>query len=239
MSLFVIVAIVVLVLFLIVAISISSNSFMRFKQVYDQFLNVKNSAYITARQFAEFVRDSQLGGRLNIATRNKDFSDAYDYVSNTLILNSQRENDSSIASLAIVSHELGHAMQRKEGTKKFRKCTKIRRFVAVASRFITPLFLAGIVCLFFEDLSIFVGAGLCGLSIVLFFVLLIYKMRLLAVEKEASKLGFKLLEELEILEDKELKNIKQLLDAAFMTYVGDFFRAMLSWTGLTKKAAKP
>lgn len=239
MSLILIVAIVLLVLFLIVAISISSNSFTRFKQIYDQFLNVKNSAYITARNFAEFVRDSRLGGRLNIVTRDKDFSDAYDYASNTLILNKQRENDASISALAIVSHELGHAMQRKAGTKKFRKCTKIRRFVTIASRFITPLFLAGVVCLFFENLSVFVGAGLCAAAVVLFFVLLIYKMRLLAVEKEASKLGLELLEQLAFLEDEELKNIKQLLKAAFMTYVGDFFRAMLSWTGLTKKAAKP
>lgn len=239
MSLILIVAIVVLVLFLIVAISISSNSFMRFKQVYDQFLGVKNSAYFTSRQFAEFVRDSHLGGRLNIVTRDKDFSDAYDYASNTLILNKQRENDASISALAIVSHELGHAMQRKAGTKKFRKCTKIRRFVSIASRFIAPLLFVGIGCLFFEDLSIFVGAGICVTSIVLFFVLLIYKLRLLAVEKEASKLGYELLCELDILENEELKNIKHILNAALMTYVGDFFRAMLSWTGLTKKAAKP
>lgn len=239
MSLFLIVAIVVLVLFLIVAISISSNSFMRFKQVYDKFLSVKNSAYISSRQFAEFVRDSRLDGRLGIITRDKDFSDAYDYASNTLILNKKREHDSSISALAIVSHELGHAMQRKQGTKKFKRCTKIRKFVSIASKFITPLFLAGVVCLFFEDLSIFVGAGLCAAAVVLFFVLLVYKMRLLAVEKEASNFGLQLLEELDILEDIELKNIKQVLDAAFMTYVGDFFRAMLSWTGLTKKAAKP
>lgn len=239
MSFVLIVAIVVLVLFLIVAISISSNSFIKFKQVYDKFLHVKNSAYISSRQFAEFVRDSRLDGKLVIVTRDRDFSDAYDYVSNTLILNKKREHDDSISALAIVSHELGHAIQRRSGTKRFKKCTKIRKFVAFASKFITPLFFAGIICLFFEDLSIFVGAGLCVSSIVLFFVLLVYKMRLLAVEKEASKFGLQLLKELDILENEELKNVKQVLDSAFMTYVGDFFRAMLSWTGLTNKSTKP
>lgn len=232
-------AIVVLVLFLIVAISISSNAFSRFKQVYEQFLGVKNSAYISSRQLAELVRDSHLDGKLYIVTRDKDFSDAYDYASNTLVLNKQRENDNSISALAIVSHELGHAIQRKQGTKKFKRLTKIRSFVSIATKFITPLFVAGIVCLFFEDLPVFLGLGLCGASVILFFVLLIYKMRLLAVEKEASKFGIQLLEELDLLEDEELKNAKQVLDAAYLTYIGDFFRAMLSWTGLTRKTSKP
>ena len=69
--------------------------------------------------------------------------------------------------------------------------------------------------------------------------LLIYKSRLLAVEKEASNLGLQLLEDFDLLEEDEIKIVKAILRAAFMTYVGDFFRAMLSWTGLTRKSAKP
>lgn len=229
---------VVFVLFLIVAISISSNSFAKFKQVYDEYKFTKNSSYMTAMQFAEFVRDKKLDGRLGITTRDKIFSDAYDYSSNTLILSEQTKTDNSISSLAIVSHELGHAIQRKTDTKKFRRCTKIRKFVSIGCRFITPLFVGGIVCLFFEGIMP-VGWALCVLSIAMFFVLLLYKKRLLSVEKEASKLGVELLEELDMLEAEEIKIVKQILRAAYMTYVGDFFRAMLSWTGLTNKSAKP
>ena len=86
MKIAIIVAIVVLVLFLVVAISISSNSFMKFKQIFEEYQNVKNSSYLTAEQFAEFVRDKKLGGRLGIVSRKGEFSDAYDYASNTLIL---------------------------------------------------------------------------------------------------------------------------------------------------------
>lgn len=239
MKIAIIVAIVVLVLFLIVAISISSNSFMKFKQIFEEYQNVKNSSYLTAEQFAEFVRDKKLGGRLGIVSRKGEFSDAYDYVSNTLILSENRGGDNSISALAVVSHELGHALQTKADTKKFRRCTKIRTFVSIGSKLITPLFIAGTVCLFFEGITFYVGAALCVLSVVMFFILLIYKSRLLAVEKEASNLGVALLEELDILEQEEIKIVKQILHAAFMTYVGDFFRAMLSWTGLTKKSAKP
>lgn len=239
MKIAIIVAVVVLVLFLIVAISISSNSFMKFKQIFEEYQGVKNSSYLTAGQFAEFVRDKILGGRLGIISRKGEFSDAYDYASNTLILSKNRGGDDSISALAVVSHELGHAMQRKADTKKFRRCTKIRSFVSIGSKLITPLFIAGTVCLFFEGITFYVGAALCVLSVVMFFVLLIYKTRLLAVEKEASNLGVALLEELDVLEQEEIKIVKQILRAAFMTYVGDFFRAMLSWTGLTKKSAKP
>lgn len=239
MKIALIVAIVVLVLFLIVAISISSNSFLRFKQIFEEFKDVKNSSYLTAFQFAEFVRDKKLDGKLNIISRKGDFSDAYDYFSNTLILSENTMNDNSISSLAVVAHELGHAMQRKADTKKFRRCTKIRNFVSIGCKFITPLFIAGIVCLFFDGITFFVGIALCALSIALFFVLLIYKSRLLAVEKEASNLGIKLLDDLDMLEHEEQKNIKAILRAAYMTYVGDFFRTMLSWTGLTKKSANP
>ena len=239
MKIAIIVAIVVLVLFLVVAISISSNSFMKFKQLFEEYQNVKNSSYLTAEQFAEFVRDKKLGGRLGIVSRKGEFADAYDYASNTLILSENRGGDNSISALAVVSHELGHALQRKADTKKFRRCIKIRTFVSIGSKLITPLFIAGIVCLFFEGVSFYVGAALCALSVVMFFVLLIYKSRLLAVEKEASNLGLQLLEDLDLLEEDEIKIVKAILHAAFMTYVGDFFRAMLSWTGLTRKSAKP
>lgn len=239
MKIAIIVAIVVLLMFLIVAISISSNSFMKFKQIFEEYQGVKNSSYMTAEQFAEFVRDKKLGGRLGIVSRKGEFSDAYDYVSNTLIMSENRGGDNSISALAVVAHELGHAMQRKTDTKKFRRCKKIRSFVSIGSRLITPLFIAGIVCLFFEGITFYVGAALCVLSVVMFFVLLIYKSRLLAVEKEASNLGLKLLEELDVLEQEEIQIVKEILRAAYMTYVGDFFRAMLSWTGLTKKSAKP
>lgn len=239
MKIAIIIAIVVLVLFLVVAISISSNSFMKFKQLFEEYQNVKNSSYLTAEQFAEFVRDKKLGGSLGIVSRKGEFSDAYDYASNTLILSENRGGDNSISALAVVSHELGHALQRKADTKKFRRCIKIRTFVSIGSKLITPLFIAGIVCLFFEGVSFYVGAALCALSVVMFFVLLIYKSRLLAVEKEASNLGLQLLEDLDLLEEDEIKIVKAILHAAFMTYVGDFFRAMLSWTGLTRKSAKP
>lgn len=239
MKIAIIVAIVALVLMLIIAISISSNSFRKFKQVFEEYQDVKNSSYMTAVQFAEFVRDKKLGGKLGIVSRKGEFSDAYDYASNTLILSEDRGKDNSLSALAVVSHELGHAMQRKADTKKFRRCTKIRSFVSIGSRLITPLFVAGIVCLFFEGVPFYAGVGLCVLSVVMFFVLLLYKSRLLAVEKEASNLGVQLLEELDILEAEELKIIKSILRAAYMTYVGDFFRALLSWTGLTNKSAKP
>ena len=52
MKIAIIIAIVVLVLFLVVAISISSNSFMKFKQIFEEYQNVKNSSYLTAEQFA-------------------------------------------------------------------------------------------------------------------------------------------------------------------------------------------
>lgn len=73
MKIAIIVAIVVLVLFLIVAISISSNSFMKFKQIFEEYQNVKNSSYLTAEQFAEFVRDKNLVADLELFHEKANF----------------------------------------------------------------------------------------------------------------------------------------------------------------------
>ncbi len=239
MFIFSIVMAVVFVLFIIMAIYISSNSFNKFKEVYDHFKQVKNSSYMTAFEFGCFVRDNVLDGKLFIIQKQKNFADAYDYNNNALILSNSTMNDDSISSISIVAHELGHAIQNKNNTKKFRRCVKIRTFVSIGCKFIAPLLLLGIFALFFEDVWMYVGIGLVGLGIALFFVLLLYKFRLLRLEKEASKLGLKLLKEQNILIDEELNNVKLVMDKAYMTYVADFFRAMLGWTGLTQKAAKP
>ena len=55
------------------------------------------------------------------------------------------------------------------------------------------------------------------------------------IEKDASKKAIMFLKQLNVLEDYEIEYAKKVLDAALLTYIGDFLRALLGWTMLTKK----
>lgn len=232
--------IVIFVLFIVVAMVISSTAFSRFKGVVEELKYSINSSYITAYQFAQMIRDRFFDNSLAIITRKGQFSDAYDYKSNTIILSEETVDDKTVSALGVVCHEFGHAMQLKNKSKNFLKWVKLRKFVSVASSFIAPFMVSGLVMLFFESLTInYVGVLLIALAFSLFLLLLVFKFRLLKVEKEASRLGMNMLRELDVLDDVEMKNAKRVLDAAFMTYLGDFFRALLGWTMLTRKSDKP
>jgi Zn-dependent membrane protease YugP len=55
------------------------------------------------------------------------------------------------------------------------------------------------------------------------------------VERDASKRGIDILKKMEVLDDDEMLMAKDLLKTALLTYIGDFLRAILWWTFLTRK----
>ena len=79
-----------------------------------------------------------------------------------------------------------------------------------------------------------IGFAFLGASILIFLLAVALKLSCVPLEKDASKRGLKIIEKTQALDD-ELEMAKDLLHAAFLTYVGDFLRSILWWTFLTRK----
>ena len=131
----------VLVLGLCFALAVASFSGENFMQKWKEVDQVRNSLGATTLSYVQSINKRYFGGKLQLA-RCAQFDDHYS--SGVIALSDATMNSNRVASLAIVSHELGHARQDATGNK-LKKHWALRRAGRICGLFFLPLFLAGAV----------------------------------------------------------------------------------------------
>ena len=161
------------------------------------------------------------------------------YSAGIVALSQKTMASNSLASLAIVSHELGHAKQDATGDK-LKKHWKMRRTGKICGFFFLPVVLVGAVLSLLqvfgvleEMIYLIIGLVCLGLGLLIFIFAIFLKYKEIQIEKEASVFALNFLKE--FLTEEEAKKCKEFLDSARLTYWASLFRSMLGWTFLTKK----
>ena len=231
-TLIIIIAIVAFVILLSAALSVATFSDEKFMQEYEKIADVPCYSGITILDFVHALNYNIFGGRLKIRSVEQDTNNFYAPHSKTVALSKRTLSSDTLASFAIVAHEMGHALQDKEGSKLTR-LNFLRRFGSLLGFLFLPTIIAGIVMLFLgEDLR-FISYILFGVAGGIFLLAVIIKARTISIEKDASDKGLKFLEG--VMSNDELEKCRQLLKAARLTYWADLLRLLLSWTMLTRK----
>ena len=180
------------------------------------------SLNLSGREFAEKL--CQMAGiSLTVNAVGGTLSDHYNSKDKSLNISSANLNSNSVASLAIIAHEFGHALQDQEEYAPL----KIRQFAikvsSFASKALLPFLIVSIL------LSIFIGyAG----TIMLFVLVLVYALSLfinlvtLSVEVDASNRAKKMLSTM-ISDEEEQKAMSNMLSAAAMTYVASMLVSLV------------
>lgn len=229
----IVIVFVILLCFALAVASFSGDNFMeKYQENSDNLISYK----ITTLEFVQEINQNYFDGRLKLA-RCEQFKDHYS--SGVVALSSQTMYSKSITSIAIVSHELGHAKQDQEGDK-LKSFWRLKRLGRICGFFFLPVVLAGITLSLLNIFSVlpeilFLVLGLCFLGVGLFlFLFAVYlKYREVQIEKEASNYAMIFMQD--ILTEDELKLAKEFLDSARLTYWAVLFRTLLGWTFLTKK----
>lgn len=224
-----------LVIFLIIALAIANYSGSQFLDTYEKYSKIPCYAKVTGGQFAIKVANEVTNGQIRVARTQGYLTDAYSSSAKTVVLSDETCDTASVAALTIVSHEFGHAMQHLSNSKKYRLNTKLLKLTRYLGYFMFPLALVGLFLFFAIPDKTYIGLIVMGASALIFLIAIALKLFSIPLEKDASRRGLKLLQELDVFDDEEMKIAKDLLRAALMTYVGDFLRAILWWTFLTKK----
>ena len=161
------------------------------------------------------------------------------YSKGIIALSDKTMSSNSLASLAIVSHELGHARQDQSGDT-LNRFWKMRRAGRRCGLFFMPFIIIGaILCLLwvFDVLPqiyyLIAGVGCLAVGLVIFAFAIVLKYKEIKIEKEASDFAIEFLQE--ILSEKEIAVCKEFLNSARLTYWGGLIRTLLSWTMLTGK----
>jgi hypothetical protein len=184
---------------------------------YSRYLQVRNGAGVTGLEAARRMMD-QIGLRLNIEQARGTLSDHYDPRNNVLRLSQDVANRPSVASLAIVAHELGHAQQDAQAYTPMRIRSGLVPVVNFTSWLGPILFLLG------WWLSL---RPIAWLGVIAFGGAALFALVTLPVEINASQRGLRLLDQSGILVSRdEKRKARRVLMAAALTYVAALAQAV-------------
>lgn len=148
-----------------------------------------------------------------------NLTDHYDPRSHTVRLSDAVANRNSVAALAIVAHELGHAQQHESSSILISMRNVLLPAVSLSPRIAFLLIFIGL---------IFNFTGLFWLGVMFYGLMVLFAIITLPVEFDASRRGRRLLEEAGLMvSDQDVSGSRKVLTAAASTYVAAAVTAVL------------
>lgn len=192
---------------LIIGLPLLAQIFIKIS--YENNSRIKNSKELTGYDVARKILDKNGLNDLLIVETNGYLTDHYDPNRKVIKLSRNIYGNDTISSMAVAAHEVGHAIQDKEGYFFLRLRTFIFPIVSFISRISWLVILIGF---FFEIVNaIYLGIIIVSASV-------IFELVTLPVEINASKRAIKELNSLNLITGEEDK-VKNVLTAAALTYV--------------------
>lgn len=197
----------IILVLLIIGLPLLAQIFIKIS--YENNSRIKNSKELTGYDVARKILDKNGLNDLLIVETNGYLTDHYDPNRKVIKLSRNIYGNDTISSMAVAAHEVGHAIQDKEGYFFLRLRTFIFPIVSFISRMSWLVIIIGF---FFEIVNaIYLGIIVVSASV-------IFELVTLPVEIDASKRAIKELNSLNLITGEEDK-VKNVLTAAALTYV--------------------
>jgi Zn-dependent membrane protease YugP len=195
------------------------------KSAYRKGLKVPNRQRVTGFQGADELQ-RQAGLYLRIERAGGELSDHYDPRSKTLRLSSGVAQSPSVGALAIVAHEMGHAMQDDEDYAPLRVRSALVQPVNVGTQLGSILFFIGFFLSYLANSLSNIGRFISWIGILGFCLAALFALVTLPVEFNASRRGLKLLASSGLVAQEQMGYARNVLTAASLTYVAALAQAL-------------
>jgi Zn-dependent membrane protease YugP len=193
----------------------------RVRSAYSKYSRQPNSRGLTGAEAARVLLRSAGLDHIRVQEVGGQLSDHYDPSKDVLSLSQGVARSASVASLGIVAHEVGHAMQDATNYGPLRVRAGLVPAVQIGSWLGPLIFFAGFL------LSGFTGStSIAWLGLFLFAGTVVFALVTLPVEFNASHRALQLLRTYQLADGRELQETKQVLDAAALTYVAALAQAV-------------
>ncbi len=157
-----------------------------------------------------------------------ELTDHYNPAKGTVNLSDATFGQSSVASVAVAAHELGHVMQKEEGYLPYRIRTALVPVVNFGSFLVFPLVLLGLLIdLFISVTGPDVGFWIAMVGVILYGGTFLFSLATLPVELDASRRAGKMLRSEGILAEDEMPGARSVLSAAAMTYLASLLTSLV------------
>ena len=197
-------------IYLIPALIISIYAQFKVSSTFEKYSHVNSMRGYTGAQVARLLLDNAGLYDIPVEMIPGKLSDHYDPSKRVLRLSNDVYESTSVASIGVAAHEVGHAIQHKEFYKPLMLRNSIVPAVNIGSSFSWILFMIGL---------LFSIKPLLTIGIILFSAVVIFQLITLPVEYNASSRALKILSSREILYKDEVRGAEKVLDAAALTYV--------------------
>ncbi len=185
---------------------------------YQKYRRVPSERNMTGEQVARRILDNNGLNHVRIEYATGMLGDHYDPRSEVVRLSKDVYDGSSIASVSIAAHEVGHAIQHAENYGFIALRNSILPVTQISSNMAWPILIMGL---------LFNSGTMLYLGIFLLVIVLIFQVVTLPVEFNASSRAIVQLENEDIIYGDETKACKKMLSAAAMTYVAAVAAAAL------------
>lgn len=199
------------ILLVVPAVIIALIAQVKVKSAYKKYSKIANSRNLTGAQAARMILDSHGLTYVPINIVHGELTDHFNPTNNTVNLSPGVYSGTSIASIGIAAHEVGHAIQHAENYTPNKIRSAIIPVTNFGSSISVILIVLGLV------MSSFIWLAYIG--VILYSTAMLFQLVTLPVEFNASARAMKHIKELGIANDDDRKGVKKMLSAAAMTYV--------------------
>jgi hypothetical protein len=203
------------------ALALAFYAQWKVRSAFGKYAQVPNERGLTGAEAAQqLVRANALD--VTIGVTPGELSDHYDPRAREVRLSGQVAHQASIASLAIVAHELGHAMQDAQAYAPLRFRNAIVPGVQLGSWLGPILFIVGAVM----GLGTAMGFNLAAAGVVLFAGAFVFAVITWPVERDASRRALDMLRAHNLLGPHDMRGASSVLKAAELTYIAAMAQAL-------------
>lgn len=191
----------------------------KINKAYRKYKSVENKKLLSGVETAKMILEANGLGDIYVVEIRGELTDHYDPSRKVIRLSRAIFHGTSIAAVSVAAHEVGHAIQDKEGYLFLRIRHALIPFVNLISY------------LGYFSLIVSIIAGVTGyiwLSILILCATLVFQLVTLPVEFDASNRACKQLEQLNIVDEEELPQSKEMLKAAALTYVASLISTIIN-----------
>ena len=201
----------------ILAIIVTTYAHGKIKTTYGTYKNIRTSR--TGLDVARQILDNNGLKDVKIVQVKGELTDHYDPNRKVVRLSSHIYNSNTIAAVSVAAHEVGHAIQDKDGYTFMR----IRAMLVPVVNIVSYLGYFSIIVAIFGGIDSYI---LIGIYILL--ATMLFQFVTLPVEFDASKRAISELVKYNLIERKEEERVKKMLNAAALTYVAGLIATMLN-----------
>ena len=201
----------------IISIIITSYAQFKIKSAYGMYKKVRTKH--TGLSVAREILDKNGLSDVRVVQVRGELTDHYDPARKVVRLSEHIYKENTIAAVSVAAHEVGHAIQDKEGYVFMR----IRAMLVPVVRLVTYIGYFSIFIAFLAGITQYLMVG-----IYILLATLLFQLVTLPVEFDASKKAKSELMKHKFIDAKEKNRVDKMLSAAALTYVAAMVATLLN-----------